>query len=594
MKRSVAVATVIGVAATSGGSAWIAASQITSPDDAKRAARAPKASLVTVPVEKRALSANLVLRGSLSFDEATTIQVPSGGQDAGTRVITKDPPALGTDVVEGQSIAEISGRPLFVLQGTLPVFRDLRPGSTGDDVTQLEESLARLGHDPGPVDGTYDAATEAAVDALYSAAGYTQREPTAAERDRIEGARTALTSAQSELTAARAALQGATSSASSELVRLETELEAARRAVTTTRQAQSAARAAVDPGTALARQELATATSVRDVANAFVAAASAPGAINPDTGEAYTAAEIAGLRAAVNDAQEVVDEKARAVGETAKELTDAATAADEAASAADGAVRVASAALAEARRGRGEAERSAVTAAEQGVASAMKELTEAESVSAGLLQSEAVFLRSLPRRVGSVSLHRGDVATGELVQVSGSNLAVRTSVTAADRSLVKPGTKVTIAESDLDLRFDGVVAKVADQPDGGTSNDSAEGSGSGDGQNGSGSGGDRSSGRFAVEIAPGELPSEVDLPTLEGLNFRVTIPVKSTEGKVLAVPAAALSATGDDRVRVEVAISGSRTEFVDVRKGLAAQGFVEVSSLKAGRLKEGDEVVVGR
>ena len=153
---------------------------------------------------------------------------------------------------------------------------------------------------------------------------------------------------------------------------------------------------------------------------------------------------------------------------------------------------------------------------------------------------------------------------------------------------------MTIAESDLDLRFDGVVAKVADQPDGGTSNDSAEGSGSGDGQNGSGSGGDRSSGRFAVEIAPGELPSEVDLPTLEGLNFRVTIPVKSTEGKVLAVPAAALSATGDDRVRVEVAISGSRTEFVDVRKGLAAQGFVEVSSLKAGRLKEGDEVVVGR
>jgi hypothetical protein len=65
---------------------------------------------------------------------------------------------------------------------------------------------------------------------------------------------------------------------------------------------------------------------------------------------------------------------------------------------------------------------------------------------------------------------------------------------------VKPGEGDDRIRSDL--RFDGLVA-VADQPDGGTSNDSAEGSGSGDGQNGSGAAAAILR-RFAVR-SPGEL-----------------------------------------------------------------------------------------
>ena len=66
----------------------------------------------------------------------------------------------------------VSGRPVFILLGELPAYRDLVPGITGDDVLQLENGLARLGLDPGPVDGTYDERTSAAVAEWYTSAGW--------------------------------------------------------------------------------------------------------------------------------------------------------------------------------------------------------------------------------------------------------------------------------------------------------------------------------------------------------------------------------------------------------------------------------------
>ena len=53
----------------------------------------------------------------------------------------------------------VSGRPVFVLRGAQPSHRDMRPGSSGPDVRQLETALARMGFSPGPVDGRYDGAT---------------------------------------------------------------------------------------------------------------------------------------------------------------------------------------------------------------------------------------------------------------------------------------------------------------------------------------------------------------------------------------------------------------------------------------------------
>ncbi|HEY4688624.1 MAG TPA: peptidoglycan-binding domain-containing protein, partial [Anaerolineae bacterium] len=72
-----------------------------------------------------------------------------------------------------------SGRPVFVLQDEIPAYRDLVPGISGDDVRQLEDGLKRLGFDPGPIDGTYDEQTSAAVAEWYTSAGWEPFGPTA-------------------------------------------------------------------------------------------------------------------------------------------------------------------------------------------------------------------------------------------------------------------------------------------------------------------------------------------------------------------------------------------------------------------------------
>ena len=70
-----------------------------------------------------------------------------------------------------------SGRPVFLLQGDIPAYRDLTAGLSGEDIRQLEAALTRLKFDPGPVDGVFDEKTSAAVADLYAAAGYESFSP---------------------------------------------------------------------------------------------------------------------------------------------------------------------------------------------------------------------------------------------------------------------------------------------------------------------------------------------------------------------------------------------------------------------------------
>ncbi|MDH3295788.1 MAG: hypothetical protein OER95_15830, partial [Acidimicrobiia bacterium] len=102
-------------------------------------------------------------------------------------------------------------------------------------------------------------------------------------------------------------------------------------------------------------------------------------------------------------------------------------------------------------------------------------------------------------------------------------------------------------------------------------------------------GGDGESTRYPMELAPlGEVPEEVMFRSL-----RVTIPISSTGGEVLAVPLAAVSAGADGTSRVEVENGDGSTDLVDVSTGLSAEGYVEVRPID-GELRPGDRVVVGR
>jgi len=585
---------IAGVAVVSATVSWVAAAQITSPDEAQRSAAAPTASLVAVPVERRALSANLMLRGELSFDEATVIAVPAlsgAAEGAAARVVTKDPTAVAEEITEGQSVVEISGRPLIVLQGALPVFRNLGVGSEGDDVEQLEEALARLGHSPGTIDRTFDAATQAAVDALYRGAGYLPLEPTKEQSEKLSTARKNVEDAQRAVREAERSARSDGSTTESERLRLQADVESARRAVDKAKTGAQRSRDAAPVSVASAQGELDSAMARRAAAEARLTAATAPGAVDPETGESFDAAATSALEAAAAEARSAVATANKTLGEVRIAAIDAVVDADAAVLDAEATLKVGSQASLEALAPRDSSGREGIVDANAAVAEAVKQVATLAAETKGLPQAEMVFVRSLPRRVGSVQLARGDIAQGELMTVSGSDLAVRTSVTPADRTLVAAGTKVTISESDLDLEFSGVVRSIADQPIGQAPQEKPSDEFANTGPS---SGNDQQSDRFEVVITPGELPDDVDLATLESLNFRITIPVKSTDGEVLAVPLAALSATGDDRVQVEVVVKGSTTRFVEVKKGLAAQGFVEVTTTSGDELDEGDQVVVGR
>ncbi|ATL29441.1 peptidoglycan-binding protein [Streptomyces formicae] len=70
----------------------------------------------------------------------------------------------GATVTRGQALYELDDKPVTLLYGPVPAFREMKVGARGTDVLQLERNLAALGYGAGLyVDPRYDKATEAAV-----------------------------------------------------------------------------------------------------------------------------------------------------------------------------------------------------------------------------------------------------------------------------------------------------------------------------------------------------------------------------------------------------------------------------------------------
>jgi peptidoglycan hydrolase-like protein with peptidoglycan-binding domain len=150
---------------------WVAGSRIQSPAEAAARTAPPTPSPILVSVEERVLTSDVVTRGTARFGLPQSISLAPSTLKTGTGIITTLP-ARGDQLEEGDILLTVSGRPVFVLQGDIPVYRDLFPGLTGEDVRQLEAALERLRFDPGPVDGVFDEETTAAVIDWYSSAGY--------------------------------------------------------------------------------------------------------------------------------------------------------------------------------------------------------------------------------------------------------------------------------------------------------------------------------------------------------------------------------------------------------------------------------------
>jgi len=464
---------------------------VISPADAASNAAAPKGGLITVPVEFRALSNNVTIRGDANFADSVDVTVETGDL-GGPAVVTGQVPEIGATLGAASVALEVTGRPVIVLPGDLPVYRTLRVGVSGPDVLQLKQALQSLGINPGDVaSNVFDSATAAGVAALYAAVGYPAPESPEGTTENISSANEGVSSAQDNLTAANLALQKAKAGPSQVDIIEQGNLVAAAQ-----RDVDSDCANGADP----TKSPCADALGALALAQATSAQVLAPG---------DTSAESANVASA---------NRALAAAKTL---------------------------LAEAKEG-------ALTY---------------------LPSSEVLYLTGLPRRVDDVTVKRGSTITASVMRVSGATIVVDASAAETDAKLLEVGDRAVLSMPDDTEHGATITAINPHQTDTGTVDAT----------------------RFDVLLEPDELTPE-QLQVLQGNNVKVSIAVGETEGEVLAVPLAALTAGAGGESRVEIVDpdgDGKETILVEVTTGLAADGFVEIEPV-SGTLDEGDLVVVGR
>jgi multidrug efflux pump subunit AcrA (membrane-fusion protein) len=702
--RLVRVGAVFGVVGLTAG-AWFAGRQVRSPAQVAANAKPPVASRITAPVEQRVLESSIIVRGLVRYGDPRAVVLPSSAVKSTTAgLIVSSPATKGAELADGAVALVVGGRPVFVLEGKTPAYRDMRPGDFGDDVQQLESALSRLGFSPGAADGRYDSATESAVERWYQKAGFDAFGPTDAQRTQLRSARDAqskaadavesakrtletaqrgvsndkILSAEEQVRAANEKLVSAQEEATKSKERVTAELATKESAVTLAQGnldlAQKGLEKAkrdvadtvpvVDAQDAVASAEsaLLQAKASLDEANAQVPVAEAaltdartnvetakkdlesakktyPTTISQDgvilgqdnavqirqaegtVRQAESAARnsesslasaqrlvetrktnVADAERALEKARGGIDRAKQSVGDRSTQVSDAQQKVTSAAADLDRAqrelattrasiestertnsasarqaaagVKIAKAQLEELRKPAEVATaRSQLRSAENSEVRAAAELTDLESdIGVVTPANELLFFPSLPLRVDEVKADRGDVVNGAVMTVTTSRLAVDSSVDTVEAKQIKVGSPATIESSEFDVELKGTVTEIAATP--GTK------------------GADPS--KVYVEVTPdGNATSGVNAADLNGSSVKLTIPVSSTRGEVLAVPVAGVSVASDGTSRVEIEEDPGRpTRFVTVRTGLSAEGFVEVTAVK-GAIKAGDQVVVG-
>ncbi|MCS5733375.1 efflux RND transporter periplasmic adaptor subunit [Herbiconiux daphne] len=203
------VALVAGIAVASLLCGIVLSRFVVSPAELAARAKPPSAGPVTAPIEERVIENTVTTRADVVYADAVDVKVDSTGL-AGPAVVTGHLPEVGTMLTAGSVALEVAGRPLIVLPGDLPAYRSLHVGLSGPDVLQLKAALASLAIDVGDTSSdVFDAATAAALDALYRAAGYPSPAASPDAEERLDSARKAVRSAQLSVDQATSALGAA-------------------------------------------------------------------------------------------------------------------------------------------------------------------------------------------------------------------------------------------------------------------------------------------------------------------------------------------------------------------------------------------------
>jgi len=529
-----------GLVGVSGVSWWLGA-RSQSPDQAAARASEPVASWITVGVEKRVLASTVVVRGDVVPEVSAVVGVPSSVEGSG--VVTRVPPPVGGEVLEGLVVVEVSGRPVFVLEGEVPVYRSLQPGMSGADVAQLQAALVRLGFVP-ETDGVFGEATKQAVTGLYAQAGYVPVASPVTAAD-VLAAQSALRDAEAALVEAEAVLSRAQAGgAGADVVAAQAALNEALRGVD-------------EAVAARADAVLVAQAGLTGAQNAYSEVLANPESTQADRDAAYQLLVQAqtGLAAAQRQGDAAMVAAQERVTVASAQLRDAKRANDVAASQA--------------------ARDAALQSRDQ---AAITFVTVSAAAGPTVAQGEVVFVPRMPARVqaavsvlGPVDAGGGEFGGGSsgLVTLAAGDLVVMSAVRAGDEGFVRVGMPVELLDETTGRVFAGRVESIAE-----TAVLDVSGVMS----------------RPAVIVADDELPGE-----LAGANLRVTLTAAASEGEVLVVPLAAVSTSADGTTRVSVLDDGAENPVdVEVEVGISADGFVAVTPVNDGELTVADRVVVGR
>ncbi|MFC3982868.1 peptidoglycan-binding protein [Streptosporangium jomthongense] len=110
----------------------------------------------TTTVTRQTLNDTREADGELGYGPVTSAMA----RQAGTVTWLPD---SGATIARGKSLYRLDDKPVMLLYGNVPAYRDLRIGMKGKDVENLERNLSKLGYDGFTVDEEYTYATYVAV-----------------------------------------------------------------------------------------------------------------------------------------------------------------------------------------------------------------------------------------------------------------------------------------------------------------------------------------------------------------------------------------------------------------------------------------------
>ncbi|WP_327089407.1 peptidoglycan-binding protein [Nonomuraea sp. NBC_01738] len=553
---------------------WVLSTRLRSPADEAARRTPPKPSLVTAAVERRKLESAVVVSGTLEY--GSPLPITLAGVVGGTAELQRvtRPPHQGK-IQEGAVLMEVNGRPVFALRGKVPMHRTIGPGTKGDDVKQLQRAMRRMGFG-GPVSGVFDRATIAAVTKLYAKRGYEAQQPNLTDRQSHDTLRRAVQTAKETL-----ADQQKTLDQGRDVLPLKLKLDNAKTDLKTAERALKEAEAqkltpdddakleAADTAVRAAEEKLLEAqqalNEARKPTTAPTTAATSTPAPQPQP-QPTTDTRLLELR--VTNAQADLDTARRSYGRILEEARQARVKLlDELRKS----VRTAEEALATAEQALRQARqlsptRLKVANAKQDVASAQALLAEfSRTYGTSIPPGELVFLPSLPARVQKAKVKAGQAVENEIATVTSSTFMVTGSVEATEAELLREGLTATI-ELDSGKTYEATVTAVGEKAKVGEDEGLSEGA-------------------QPVLLTPLSMKG---LKGLSGSTVTAKVTVGATDEAVLVVPVAAVITAADGKARVQVEVAPDRTQEVEVRTGLTADGNVEVT----GELKEGDRVVV--